>query len=128
MKKFISFCSLLFLILLFSQQSVNAEKLGVFAGIGANYKPGESIRMSYGPYEVGLLADRAIGFIKNFKSGAKYVSFGLATDGGSGGLWSAIGLESEIFWGLHGRAELYAFSYGNGSSRGRGLLGLGLYF
>lgn len=118
----------IFTIFLIGWSCASAEQLGVFVGFGANFKPGESIRVSYGPYEVGLLADQAMGLVKNFKSDNKYASLGLATNGGSGGLFAAMGLETELFWGLHLRGELYALSYVNGFSRGRGLIGLSYYF
>ncbi len=116
------------LLMALYHSSAAAAEIGIFAAVGANFQPGESIRVSYDEYEFGILAASALGFVKKFKSNNKFATFGLAAGAGSGGIFASMGLEYEMFWGLHIRGELYALNYASGFSRGRGLLGISYYF
>lgn len=118
----------LIFILLLMTRPVQAAQWGLFYGLGTNFKPGESIRLSVDDIEFGLLADQAMGVVKNFKSDWKYGSLGLATTGNNLGLFGAMGFEWNMFWQVHFRGELYVLSYFDGFARGRALLGLSFYF
>lgn len=104
----------------------SAATWSAFAGAGEAYAFPGTLRIGYDEWEFGLLSPGTVGFVKSFRDGNWYATFGPLISAGSFGvgLSTAAGWQPALFWGFRFRAEVLAYSVHTGVTKAEALVGL----
>ncbi len=114
----------------FAAPRASAATWSVFAGAGEAFAFPGTLRLGYDEYEFGLLAPGAIGFVKSFRDGNWYATFGPTYNSSSAGLGlsAGAGWQPALFWGFRFRAEVLAYSVHTGVTKAEAVVGLSFVF
>ncbi len=130
-----AFAALMFLALISMCEAWAEAPTGFhgFFGFGANYHPGNSVRVGWKDWELGKLTASMLGVDKRFFfENIYYAELGVGIAGFSGASEPAviggIGIDKNMFWLVGIRAELYAIVNSSAVARGEGLVGLSIQF